>query len=145
MSWIYEAITHAVTRPVVLRNEPSNVRGRGIRQGSTIATLCKIQSFAGRKLDQSNAMLVRILNGAVLKRSCGKQHCFLGAKRHLFGVQHLYLLTLNMVLVVLAFHKNEKVRTEYFEPSRYVDLISTILAVHGLPVYRLKILEFTGG
>jgi hypothetical protein len=27
ISWIYEAITDAVTRPVVLGNEPSNVRG----------------------------------------------------------------------------------------------------------------------
>src|SRR5215467_5359745 len=145
MPWIHEAVTHAVACSVVFGNEPANVRGRGIRQGSTSATLCKIQSFAGRKLDQSNAMLVRILHGAVLKRSCGKQHGFLRAKRQLFGVQRLYVLTLNMVLVVLAFHKNEKVRSKNSKPGRYVDLISTILAVHGLPVYRLKILEFTGG
>ena len=144
MAWFYKAITYAVSCPVVFGNEPSNVSGQGIRQGSTIPTFCKIQSFAGRKLDQSNAMLVRILHRAILKRSCGKQHCFLRAKRHLFGVQYLHVLTLNMVCVVLAFHKNEKVRSKNSKPGRYVDLISAILAVHGLPVYCSKILEFTG-
>src|SRR6478609_4572977 len=74
ISCIYEAITHAVTCALVLCNEPSNISGQGIRQGSTIPTFCKIQSLACSKLDQSNAMLVRILHGAVLKRSCGKQH-----------------------------------------------------------------------
>lgn len=122
-------MTHAVTRPAVLRNEPSNVRGRGIWQGSTIATLCKIQSFAGSKADQSDPMLNRILHCTFLKLRCRKERCFLGAERHQFALQHLHVLTLNPVFVMLAFHKNEKIRSENSKSCRYIDFISTIVPV----------------
>jgi hypothetical protein len=90
-------------------------------------------------------MLNRILHRAFLKFRCGKQHCFLRAKRHQFGIQRLYVLALDSVFVVLAFHKNEKIRSENSKSCCYIDFIGTIVPVDTLPVFRLKFLEFTGG
>ena len=88
---------------------------------------------------------MRVLHRAFLKLRCGKQHCFLRAQRHLFGVQHLHVLTLNPVFVVLAFHRYEKIRSENPESCRYIDFIGAIVPVNRLPVFRYKLPEFTGG
>src|SRR4051794_11950321 len=97
------------------------------------------------KPDQSDPMLNGIFHRAFLKLRCGKEHCFLRAKRHLFGVQHLHVLTLNPVCMVLAFHDNKKIPTENPESCRYIDFISTIVPVNRLPVFRYKLPEFAGG
>ena len=90
-------------------------------------------------------MLNRILHRTFLKLRCRKQHCFLRPERHQFAVQHLHVLTLNPVFVMLAFHENEKIRSENPESCRYVDFIGAIVPVDRLPVFRLKLLKFTGG
>jgi hypothetical protein len=62
-----------------------------------------------------------------------------------FGVQHLHVLTLNPIFVVLAFHENEKIRSENSKSCRYIDFIGTIVPVDRLPVFRLKLLKFARG
>jgi hypothetical protein len=89
-------------------------------------------------------MLNGVLHGAFLKFRCRKQHGFLRAERHQFAVQRLHVLTLDSVFVVLAFHNNEKIRSENPEPCRYIDFIGTIVPVDRLPVFRLKLPKFTG-
>lgn len=90
-------------------------------------------------------MLNRILHRVFLKPRCGKEHCFLRAKRHLFSVHHLHVFTFNTVFMVLAFHDNEKIRAENPESGRYIDFIGAIVPVNRLPVFRYKLPEFTGG
>ena len=90
-------------------------------------------------------MLNRILHRAILKLRRGKQHGFLRAERDQFAVQHLDVLTLNPICVVLAFHKNKKIRPKNPEPGRYIDFIGAIVPVNRLTVFRYKLPEFTGG
>src|SRR5690349_4649244 len=74
MSWSYEVMTHAITCPGVLGNEPSNVRGRGIRQGRRVGAAGKIRSFTMSKPDQSNPVLNGILHGAFLADASRNDH-----------------------------------------------------------------------
>jgi hypothetical protein len=54
---VYEAMTHASTCPVVLGNEPSNVRGQGIRERRAVRASGKVRSFTGSKADQSKPLV----------------------------------------------------------------------------------------
>jgi len=145
MPRIYEAMTHAVSCAVVLGNEPANVRGEGIRQGRRVRASGEVRSFSVRKPDQSDPVLNGILHRTFLKLRCGKEHGFLRAKRHLFGMQHLHVLTLDPICVVLAFHDNEKIRPENPESGCYIDFIGAIVPVNRLPVFRYKLPQLAGG